>query len=179
MRQAAVAPMAAGFLALLGLGSSACGSGGDGASSSALGTCGLRADVSGGAVIRFAGKDDAACVTQHSSGSGLDLMFIGAGAKGTLELSIDDVTEGETGRDFPARVVVTSQSKQHWQGSACLAAVSEHDLFSTEVSELGELRHYRVSGEGDCSDTLDSVPAGAEAATLGPFAFRAEVTWRD
>ena len=48
-----------------------------------------------------------------------------------------------------------------------------------EASEIGELRHYQVSGEGTCSEPLEPVAAAGDAATLGAFAFRAAFTWRD
>lgn len=155
------------------------GSGGGGNGSTTLGTCGIRADVTGGTAIQFTGKDDAACATQHSFDAGLDGLFIGTNAKGTLELIVDDVAEGQTGSDYPTRVVVTSPTKEHWQGTDCLTSISEHRLVNTEASEIGELRHYQVSGEGTCTKPLDPVPTGGDAVTIGPFAFRAEFTWRD
>jgi len=135
--------------------------------------------VAGGTAIQFTGKNDAACATQHSFDTGLDGVFVGTNAKGTLELVVDDVTEGETGSDYPTRITVTSPAKERWQGTGCLASITEHRLVKTEASEIGELRHYQVGGEGSCSKPLESVPAGSDAVTLGPFAFRAEFTWRD
>ncbi|HWA73064.1 MAG TPA: hypothetical protein VG937_12035 [Polyangiaceae bacterium] len=144
-----------------------------------LGTCALRAQVTGGTTIQFTGSNDAACATLHSSETGLDAVFIGADAKGTLELVVEQVTEGGTGVDYPTRVLVTSTAKDHWQGSDCLTSITEHRLLKSEASELGELRHYQVSGHGSCSAPLDAMPTGPEAVTLGSFAFRAEFTWRD
>ena len=174
---------------LLCLSISACGSNGnaDGAggegngstSSSSLASCALQTDVSGGTSIQFTGKDDAACATLHSFDSGLDGIFIGNDAKGTLELMVDNVTEGETGSDYPTRILVTSTAKEHWQGSGCLTSLNEHRLLKTEASEIGELRHYQVSGEGSCNEALDALATGGDGVTIGPFAFRAEFTWRD
>lgn len=162
---------------------SACGDSGDeqngSTSSSSLGTCGIRADVAGGTAIQFTGKDDAACATQHSFDTDLEGLFIGTNAKGTLELTVLDVAEGETGSSYPTRVAVTNTAKERWQGTGCLASISEHRLVKTEASEIGELRHYQVSGEGTCAEPLESVPAGGDAVTIGSFAFRAEFTWRD
>ena len=179
-------------LVLLALGfvSSACsssgkgnddGGGGEGnePSGSSLGTCGLRSEVSGGTTIHFTGQDDVSCTTLHSSGTGLDAIFSGLDAKGSLELIVDDVTEGQTGSDFPTRVVVTSTARDKWQGTECSASLSEHHLLSTEASAIGELRHYQVTGVGTCSTDLDSFPAGGTATTVGAFAFRAQFTWRD
>jgi len=151
---------------------------GGNASSTGLGTCGLRTNVSGGTDIGFTGRDDAACTTLHSFDAGLDVIFSGTDAKGSLELIVDDVLEGETG-DYPARIVVTSTARENWQGEGCTATLSEHRLLRTEASTLGELRHYQVSGEGSCTAALESVPAGSPSVTVGPFAFRAELTWRD
>lgn len=181
---------------LVSLGSSACsgaegtgaeagaagGSGGESNGSTsppALGACAVQAEVTGGTTITFTGKNDAACATLTSSERGLDMIFIGENAKGTLEVIVDDVAEGETLADYPAKVVVTSTAKEHWQGAGCVASLSEHRLVKTDASELGELRHYQVSGAGTCREPLDSVPTGNAAVTLDAFAFRAEVTWRD
>jgi hypothetical protein len=139
----------------------------------------LLATVSGGATIEFFGKDDVACATQHSFDSGLDGTFIGVNAKGTLELVVDDVTEGEIGDDYPTRITVTSAAKERWQNAACLTSFSEHRLTSTEASEIGELRRYQVSGEGECAEPFESAPEGGPTVTLGRFAFRAGFTWRD
>jgi hypothetical protein len=128
--------------------------------------------------MHFTGKNDAACVTQHSFDAGLDVWFIGTNSKGSLELSIDGVAEGETGDDYPTRVIVTSPADESWQGTACLASISEHRLREVEVSAIGELRHYLVGGESTCADPLASVAGGAPA-TLGPVTFRAQFTWRD
>jgi hypothetical protein len=169
---------------LLGLGTAACG-GGDGEAAEArsaafLGTCGVRAEIGGGAEIRFTGKDDVACGTQHSFDTGLDGVFIGVNAQGSLELAIAEVAEGETGEDFPTRVTVTtSGAKERWQGSSCLTSISEHRLVKAEDSEIGELRHYQVGGTGGCAEDLVSAQAGNAGLTLGTFEFRAEFTWRD
>ena len=170
--------------ALLGLSVAACAGGDDDdgvgpTDSSSLGTCAIRADVTGGTTIHFAGKDDAACATLHSFDSGLDALFIGTNAKGTLELIVDDVLEGETGSDFPTRVVVTSTEKAHWQSAGCLTSISEHELLEIEASEIGELRHHQVSGEGSCPEPLVPESAGDDGVMLGPFTFRAQFTWRD
>lgn len=169
-------------LALLAGGLSGCGDGGgdgNGSPSSSLGTCGIRADVTGGTTIHFTGANDAACATQHSFDTGLDAAFLGLNAKGTLELIVDSVTEGATGDDYPTRIVVTSPAKERWQSAACLASISEHRLVKTEASAIGELRHYQVSGEGACTDPLAATPAGPDPVTLSTFAFRAQFTWRD
>jgi hypothetical protein len=168
------------FPSLLCLGISACGDDGTGDDGSgSLGECALRANATGGIDLRFTGKDDAACATQHSFDTGLQVTFIGTSAKGTLDLVVNDVAEGETGSDYSARVIVTNSAQARWQGSGCVAAISEHRLVEVEASEIGELRHYQVSGEGNCSEPLVSVTAGGDAVTLGVFAFRAQFTWRD
>lgn len=143
------------------------------------GTCGIRAEVAGGTSLRFTGKNDAACATQHSFDTGLDVVFIGTDDKGTLDLAIADIAEGETGSDYPTRLTVTNAAEERWQGSGCLTSVSEHHLANIEDSEIGELRQYQVSGEGTCTEPLESVSADAAPVTLTSFAFRAGFTWRD
>ena len=143
------------------------------------GSCLLRAEVSGAVSIRFTGKDDAACLTQHSFDTGLDATFSGLGGKGMLELSIAEVAEAEIGDDYMAEVGVMSADKERWRGTGCLASLTAHDLVEAEASELGELRHYQVAGSGRCVGPLESVPAGAEPVTVEAFDFRAQFTWRD
>jgi hypothetical protein len=158
----------------------ACGGGGsDGQNSSALGSCGIRAEVSGLIAIQFTGKDDAVCATEHSLGSGLNATFIGIGGKGTLELTVDAVIEAETGSNFPTHVVITGPEKEHWQRDNCVTSISEHRLLNRESSSIGELRHYQVSAEGTCKDTIGEESPGPASTTFSPFAFRAEFIWRD
>lgn len=159
---------------------SGCGSSDDGAAhSSSLGACGVRVAITGGTSIDFSGHDDAACATLHSFDAGLDAVFIGSNAKGTIELAVRSVTEGETGSDYATHVNVTSAAKEHWQSDDCLTSITEHRHSSTEQSSLGELRHYQVTGNGSCSAPLESAPAGGEPVTVGAYEFRAEFTWRD
>ncbi|HVY31486.1 MAG TPA: hypothetical protein VHB79_33260 [Polyangiaceae bacterium] len=158
------------------------GAGGDSAnppSSSTLGNCGLRTVVTGGTAIQFTGQNDAACAPLNSFGAGLDVIFSGTGAKGSLELIVDNVKEGQTGSDFPSRVVVTSPERKTWQGSGCVTSITEHSLLRSEMSALGELRHYQVTGNGTCTASLDSTPGSDSPVTVEPFEFRSEVTWRD
>jgi hypothetical protein len=174
---------------VLGFVSSACSSTGKGSdggggegnepSNSSLGTCGLRSEVSGGTTIHFTGQNDVSCATLHSSGTGLDAIFSGLDAKGSIELMVDEVTEGHTGSDFPTRIVVTNTARDKWQGDDCRTSISEHRLLRTEASAIGELRHYQVTGAGTCTADLESSPAGGAPTAVGPLAFRAEFTWRD
>jgi hypothetical protein len=167
--------MAAVCLAL-----TACGGNDDDSGNSGVqGTCGLRTDVSGGMSLQFTGKSDAVCLTQHSFDTGIDALFSGLNGKGTFELTIDDIAEGETGDDYPVQVVVTNAGRERWQGMGCVASITAHDLVEVEASEIGELRHYQVAGTGTCAEPLESVPAGSDVVTVGPFGFRAQITWRD
>lgn len=158
----------------------ACGRDGDGGHSdtASLGTCGLKADVTGGASLQFSGDDNVACATQHSFDSGLEVLFVHVESRASLELKIGAVTEGETGSDFVTRVIVSAY-EQRFQGNACLTTITEHELLETEASAIGELRHYQVSGEGSCPDALSPEQAEVGEATLDSFAFRAQFTWRD
>jgi hypothetical protein len=168
-------------LLLLCCSPSACGSDDDHqlAGADALGSCGVEARLSGGSSLRFTGDDDAACATQHSSESGLEVMFVGVSAPGSFELQIADVTEGETGAEFETRVIVVDAANERFQGNDCSTSVSEHRLLETEASTIGELRHYQVSGEGACPSPLSPLNAEVGEAALGGFAFRAQFTWRD
>lgn len=159
----------------------ACGSddGHDAAGSDALGTCGVQARLSGGSNFRFTGDDDAACATQYSFDSGLEVMFVGVSADGSLELRIADVTEGETGAEFATRVIVIDAADERFQGNDCLTSVTEHRLLKAEASNIGEQRHYQVSGDGTCPSPLTPLNAEIGVATLASFAFRAQFTWRD
>lgn len=168
-------------IALLCLALMACGGNDDDESgdTGTQGTCSLRTDVSGGTSLRFTGKSDAVCLTQHSFDTGIDALFSGLNGKGTFELTIDDIAEGETGDDYAVQIVVTNADRERWQGMGCVASITAHDLVEVEASEIGELRHYQVAGEGSCWDALESVPVGSDSVTVGPFGFRAQITWRD
>jgi hypothetical protein len=159
----------------------ACGSDDDhkAAGSDALGSCGVAARLTGGSSLHFTGDDDAACATQHSFDSGLEVTFVGLSGEGSLELQIADVTEGETGADFKTRVIVVDAANERFQGNDCLTSVSEHHLLETEASTIGELRHHQVSGQGTCPRPLTPLNAEVGEAALGSFAFRAQFTWRD
>lgn len=171
MRVGAVVPLLLGLIGCGGDGD------GDGSMNSISGTCGVRAEVSGAATFNYSGGDEAACLTQHSSGAGIELNFVSTAPKGSLEIWIDELLEGQTGSGFQARVAVTAAKV--WQSTTCVASVSEHRLLSTEASSLGELRHYQVSGDGSCPEALAPVRDPGEAITIQPFAFRAQVVWRD
>src|SRR5687768_17996032 len=110
-------------LALLACG----GSDGGNAGSSSLGTCGVRADVSGALTAKFDGNDDSGCVTSHSFDTGLSGGFLQLGTEYGLELDIVDVTEGQTG-DFPSTLTVSDESRARWRSSACTTTLSEHEL---------------------------------------------------
>lgn len=169
--------------ALLGITPMACGDGADGepgAHSSSLGSCGLRAELRGGKILNFTGNDDAACVTQHSFDTGLDATFVALDGAGRLELGVDGIAEGETGEGYATRVAVAAgTSGERWAGSGCVTSVVEHRLVTSEASSIGELRHYQVGGEGVCAAALAPVTDGVEPVSVGPFTFRAQITWRD
>jgi hypothetical protein len=164
------------FLALVtGLGCSAEGNSG----AAALGTCGVAAQLSGAANASFSGNDDAACVTAHSFDTGVNAGFLHVDSKYTLQLDLPEVGEGEVGA-FMAAVRFSNQSNQAWNSDDCQVDLSEHALVKTEASELGELRHYQLSGHGWCDSALE--PVGTDSAgsvEIGEFDFRVSITWRD
>jgi hypothetical protein len=163
-------------LALLGCAGSDGGNGAAGSSS--LGTCGVRADVSGAVTAKFDGNDDSACLTSHSFDSGLNGSFLQLETQYALQLDIADVAEGQTG-DFPSTLGVADESNARWRSSACTTTLSEHELLEKEASTLGELRHYQVTGAGACDAPLEPVADATGTVELGPFEFRARFTWRD
>jgi hypothetical protein len=154
-------------------------SGDGGERDTASGGCSVQADVTGAVALTFTGQDDAACAIQHSFDNGLDVRFIHVNASGSLDLSISDVMEGETGGDYRTRVSVTNDDNARWQSDACLASIDEHRLLDTEASEIGELRHYDVTGRGSCPAALQPVSAGANETTVSSFRFQVRFTWRD
>jgi hypothetical protein len=120
-----------------------------------------------------------ACLTQHSFDSGLDVTFVKPTGQASLELSISDVAEGMTGASFPTRVMVRLDELRY-QANDCSVSIDEHRLLEIEASEIGELRQYQASGQGNCAAPLQSATASAMAeVTLAPFEFRAQFTWRD
>jgi hypothetical protein len=144
----------------------------------ALSSCGVAAQLSGGIVATFSGKDDAACVTSHSFDQGVNAGFLQIESKYTLQLDVPEVAEGEVG-DFAASVRVANQTNQAWGSDDCRVDLSEHALVKTEASELGELRHYQLSGHGWCDSALE--PLGTDvggSVEIGEFDFRVQITWR-
>jgi hypothetical protein len=163
---------------LLVLASSGCSDSND-SSASALGSCGAAAQLSGAVMASFLGNDDAACVTSHSFDKGVNAGFLHIDSKVTLQLDIPEVEEGKTGT-YAASVRFSNQANQAFSSDDCQVDLSEHALLSTEASELGELRHYQLTGHGWCDSALEPVGTGASGnVEISEFDFRVQLTWRD
>lgn len=148
-------------------------------SAAALGDCGLAAQLSGSVMASFSGNDDAACVTSHSFDQGVNAGFLHVDSKYTLQLDIPEVEEGQAG-SFAASVRFANQTNQAFSSDDCRVDLSEHTLVNSEASELGELRHYQLTGHAWCDSALEPVSTDTSGSVeIGEFDFRVQITWRD
>ena len=137
-------------------------------------TCALTLSVSGDFTGSVTEDRGAGCLIQHSFGAGIDVTYLprGSGEPGRVDLSIDDVTQGETGEGFPATIRVRHSDERVWQANGCVVTIDVHEAHGT--SEDGE--DYRVAGSGTCPSNATD---GAEGSlTVAPFDFVVVVTWR-
>jgi hypothetical protein len=142
--------------------------------------CAIGVTLTGDIEVTLNEEDEAACGTQHSFDSGLEVAFIPGRDISGIELRIGEVTEGETGGPFPTRVNVSTEEVRRYGTSptGCAVELTEHYLERTEDSELGEQRHYRVAGTGSCSEP--AVPSDMMGQiSVSDFEFYFSVTWRD
>ncbi|HEX6277122.1 MAG TPA: hypothetical protein VFZ53_28975 [Polyangiaceae bacterium] len=156
-----------------------CGGDGDGGGDASKPICSIGVTLAGDVEARFDVDDDVSCLIAHSSGSGIELSYIPAEEVSTIELDIAEVTEGETGADFPMTVVVNLDAGTRYTTGACTATLTEHRLDGTETTSIGELRNYVVVGTGSCAEpALPPAPATG-SIELGALSFRIPATWRD
>jgi hypothetical protein len=142
--------------------------------------CAIGVRLTGDVEVTLSDEDEAACGTQHSLNSGLDVSFIPGHDISGIELRIDDVTEGETGGPFPTGILVTTEDVRRYGTSpiGCSVELTEHDLERTEASEIGELRHHRVAGTGSCTEPAVTTDMAGQVS-IGDFTFFFSVTWRE
>jgi hypothetical protein len=157
-----------------------CGDSSDGGSTSGAfsksTTCGAAIATSGAVALQVAPSDSStACTSQTSSDSGMDAGFVFVDSKlAHVDLEIDDVLEGQTGRGFPARLTIVHDDDRKWVGEKCIADVVEHA--DVGAAELGRER-YRVRGSVVC-ESVTSVPASSgPALELESFEFVVSIAW--
>ena len=156
-----------------------CGGDDDRAAGSLAGSCALGVELSGALSRSQRASEHLACLTSHSFDSGIDNVFLSTAAELSVELSIADIAEGQTGR-FPAGVELELDAQRfRTSPNGCSVTVTEHAFFSRESTEIGELRRYRVVGSGSCSEPANGVNEPAQSVTVGPFQFRQPAVWRD
>jgi len=148
--------------------------------------CSIGVTLSGDVQGTLSVLDEVACGINVSLDSGIDVVFIPLRAITGIELRIGEVTEGETGGPFPTRVGVTTEEDPTTQqvrryatsSVGCNVEISEHRLEGTQMSVLGEERHYQVVGTGSCGES--AVPADMMGEiVLSDFVFRATAIWTD
>jgi hypothetical protein len=157
----------------------ACGGNDDSDGADTDTTCSLQTELAGGLQASRDDFDGVACGTQHSFDSGIDNVFISVDPTYTFDLGIEDVREAELG-SYAAHVAVGFEGRR-WSTlpRACSVTIDRHLLESREASNIGEQRHYRVSGSGTCSVPAKSADTTLADVTIRPFFFHIPVTWRD
>ena len=169
-------------IAVLALLLVACGGDDDaGGGSESKPSCAFGATLSGDVLGTFDANKDLACLISHSFESGIDVVFITGEGASTVELGIDDVTEGQTGTAFPATIRLSLEDGGDYATptGGCTATVTEHQLEKTEMSAIGELRHYQVAGAAVCAEPAISSAPETGAITFDDVTFRIPAVWRD
>lgn len=142
-------------------------------------SCSLSTAVFGGTTIQIDASEPTTCATLNSTGAGVWGSFTGPNNKGKIELDIDNVTEGQTGKAYPSTVIVEDAAANRWRGN-CLAEVTEHKALEVQQSTVGELRHYQLAGTVACSNPLTPLSAGSsETVFVDRLEFRTQVSWRN
>jgi hypothetical protein len=144
-------------------------------------SCSFGATLSGDVSASLSDADDAACLIAHSFGAGIDVVFAIASDVSSIELGIDDVAESEIGDGFPASIRINLDAGPRYATpvAACTANISEHELESTETSNIGEMRNYRVIGTATCTEPAFSAEPAGGAILIGGASFRIPAVWRD
>jgi hypothetical protein len=161
--------------ALIGCGNSS----GNGSSATTFAqdtTCGAAMTLAGAIELRVPpSRTSTACGTQTSFESGIDTGFLFVeGELSHVDLEVDDVREGETGGQFPARLRIVHDDGREWRSEQCMAEIAEH--VHVGPAELGWER-YRLAGSVACDDAT-SVPAGSgPALEVQSFDFVVTVPW--
>jgi hypothetical protein len=137
-------------------------------------TCGLSVAISGGVEGSFTPDTAVACATQLSSTAGIDAAFLQLeGDVRTVELEVADVTKGETGQGFAARVRVTHEDDRRWGADGCVVDITKHSF----VSQDDFADRYLVAGSGVCDEPAASIGGTDPEVTIGELSFVATVPW--
>ena len=152
--------------ALLG---AACGEGGDIEGSE---SCTLKASFSG-AIDTAIAPGSVACAVLASFDSGVEVGYLAPGATvERVDLSIDEVTEGETGTSFPAEVGIEVATESYTWVS-CTATISEHEYVGP--AELGD--DYRVVGTVTCPVDAPADSGSPSTVSLDELEFVVTTSW--
>jgi hypothetical protein len=138
-------------------------------------TCGAALEVSGAVDLRIPPSNDStACATSVSVDSDFTAGFLFVASElSHADIEVDDVTEGETGTSFTARLEITHDDGREWVGESCVADVDEHEYLGP--GELG-WRGYRVRGSIEC-EAMTSRDGSAAELEVHSFAFLATIHW--
>lgn len=137
-------------------------------------TCGLKVTLGDALAASLSGDEtEAACAFPLGS-NGIDTTFLPiAGEPETFRLEAAGIAKEATGKNFAARVEVSSRDGREWSASVCSVDVTEHEFL--RAAELGD--HYRVVGSGRCSAPGASVDGNDGTVTIGPFDFVVVSSW--
>jgi len=169
------------FLSVLALVAAGCGDDTDEGTPDPPPDCLVSVELSGGYQASLSPDDPYACGIPFGGDSGVWMYFLPLeGDLGVLDISIDDVTEGETGT-FPADATITLRDERRWTTAPgdCTVQVDEHSFQKDD----GNTKEYLMTGSGSCSapaeafDPATGDPATDEPITIGPFEFRFPPRW--
>ena len=139
-------------------------------------TCGAALEVNGGLDLSISpSRTSTGCVSSvsHDSGFAVGFLFVDS-ELASARVEIENVTEGETGEDFPAQLSFVHDDDREWSVANCVAEVTEHEYVAP--NELGWKR-YRVSGSVECTSASSVDERATEALDVRSFAFIATISW--
>jgi hypothetical protein len=137
-------------------------------------TYGAALELSGAIDLRIPPSNTStACATSVSLDSDFTAGFLFVdSALSHADVEVGEVTEGETGTSFPARLDITHDDGREWVGENCVADVDEHEYLGP--AELG-WKSYRVSGSIECEAMISR--DGSAELEVHAFAFVATLHW--
>jgi hypothetical protein len=142
--------------------------------------CALGITLSGDVEKSVSVNDSAACLVAHSFESGIIAGLTVLGSGFSIQINVQDVTEGQTGSGFPMEVGVNIDDGPGYNTPlpGCSASITEHAFNGTVENEIGEQREYRVIGSASCTEQAVREDAPGEL-TLTNVVFHIPGIWTD
>jgi hypothetical protein len=138
-------------------------------------TCAISVSVSGAISDQVSGQEGVICGSGLSSSNGIEVGFaaLEPHALRVFGLRVAEITRGQTGTSFSARVTLAKRgdNTRLWRAEECSVDVTSHT--DEGQAELG--RSFRMQGQGRCSGP--AVDGSATEVHIDPFAFVVTVAW--